>query len=59
MVYTSGSEINGKIGAATMVFAQMIICKTFFDLSQYFTVYSRKLQKIAIALNIILSQTNS
>ena len=59
VVYTDGSGISDKIGAAAVVPAQGIVCKAFLGPSHCFTVYSGELQGIAMALNIFLSQTNS
>lgn len=59
VVYTDGSGIIGKIGETAMALAQRIICKAFLGAYQCFTVYSGELQGIAMALNIILSQTHS
>ena len=59
VVYTNSSRINDKIEVAAIVPLQKIVCKAFFGPSHCFTVYSGKLQGIAMALNIILSQTNS
>lgn len=59
IVYTDGSGINDKIGAAAVVPSQGIVCKAFLGPGHCFTVYSGELQGIAMALNIVLSQTNS
>lgn len=59
VVYTDGSGINDKIGAAAVLPSQGIVCKAFLGPSHCFTVYSGELQGIAMALNIALSQTNS
>lgn len=58
VVYTNGNMINNKTQATAMVLLQKIIYKVFFGSSHCFIVYLSKLQGIAIALNIILSQTN-
>ena len=42
-----------------MVPSQGIVCKTFLGPGHCFTVYSSELQRIAMALNIVLSQINS
>ena len=59
IVYTDGSGINGKIGAAAVAPSQGTVCKAFLGPSYCFTVYSGELQGVAMALNIVLSQTNS
>ncbi len=56
IIYTDGSGINNKIGEAAVVPTQEIIYKASLGSTQCFTVYSRELQGVAMALNIITSQ---
>ena len=53
VVYTDGSGINDKIGAAAVVPSQGIVCRAFLGPSHCFTVYSGELQGIAMALCLI------
>lgn len=58
IVYTDGSGINGKIGAAAVIPSQNITLKAYLGPAHFFTVYSGELQKVAMALNSTSSASN-
>ena len=51
IVYTDGSGINGKIGAAAVIPSQNATFKAYLGSAHFFTVYSGELQGVAMALN--------
>ena len=51
IIYTDGSGMNGKIGAAALIPSQNITLKAYLGPIHYLTVYSGELQGVAMALN--------
>ena len=51
IVYTDGSGINGKIGAAAVIPSQNASFKAYLGSAHFFTVYLGELQGVAMALN--------